>query len=219
MTNHHKSTNKRNAESSSEEPPKKKALVSSDNEAIESEEEHGATQHANINTTLYDDDNDASIHNLNLMIEDVVMASNDKIHRDENITTAVEGATAVDTTETAMTEEVETNAETTTATDTSNNRRCTETTAAATTNPYDAIKWRTVRNDGSNDSMIKLTGLKSLFSRQLPKMPRAYIARLVFDRRHESVAILSEKEELKDTDDEIIGGICFRIFEEMRFAE
>lgn len=86
-------------------------------------------------------------------------------------------------------------------------------------NPYDTIKWRTVRNDGKDDSMIKLTGLKSLFSRQLPKMPRVYIARLVFDRRHESVAILSEKEELKDTDDEIIGGICFRIFQEMRFAE
>jgi hypothetical protein len=40
------------------------------------------------------------------------------------------------------------------------------------------------------------------------EMPRSYIARLVFDRRHTSLAILSDNPELKDSDDEIIGGIC-----------
>lgn len=86
-------------------------------------------------------------------------------------------------------------------------------------NPYDKLKYVVVRNDGKPESMIKLVGLKSLFAKQLPKMPRAYIARLVFDRRHVSLAILSDDPAVKDSDEEIIGAICFRPFEEMRFAE
>lgn len=86
-------------------------------------------------------------------------------------------------------------------------------------NPYDKLKSIVVQNDGRPESMIKLVGLKSLFAKQLPKMPRAYIARLVFDRRHKSLAILSDDPAVKDSDEEIIGGICFRPFEEMRFAE
>lgn len=86
-------------------------------------------------------------------------------------------------------------------------------------NAYDDIKWLVVRNDGNPDFMIKLVGLKSLFSKQLPKMPKAYIARLVFDRRHTSLAILNDNPAVKDSDEEIIGGICYRAFEEMRFAE
>lgn len=85
-------------------------------------------------------------------------------------------------------------------------------------NDYDNLRWIVVRNDGRQESMIKLIGLKSLFAKQLPKMPRAYIARLVLDRRHTSLAILSDKPELKDSDEEIIGGICYRAFPEMRFA-
>jgi histone acetyltransferase len=87
------------------------------------------------------------------------------------------------------------------------------------TNTYNNLKWIIVRNDGKPDSMIKLVGLKSLFSKQLPKMPRAYIARLVFDRRHTSLAILNDNPAVKDSDDEIIGGICYRHFPDMRFAE
>ena len=86
-------------------------------------------------------------------------------------------------------------------------------------NAYDKLKWVVVENDGTPGNMIKLVGLKSLFAKQLPKMPRAYIARLVFDKRHISLAILSEDPAVKDSDEEIIGGICFRPFEEMRFAE
>eukprot|EP00977_Amphora_coffeiformis_P024681 scaffold16630_cov177-Amphora_coffeaeformis.AAC.14 len=93
------------------------------------------------------------------------------------------------------------------------------TAAAAKPNPYDELKYTIVRNDGKPESMIKLVGLKSLFAKQLPKMPRAYIARLVFDRRHTSLAILSDSPELEDSDEEIIGGICYRAFPEMRFAE
>ena len=84
---------------------------------------------------------------------------------------------------------------------------------------YDKLKWIVVRNDGKPESMIKLIGLKSLFAKQLPKMPRSYIARLVLDRRHTSLAILQDKPELKNTDDEIVGAICYRAFREMRFAE
>ena len=68
--------------------------------------------------------------------------------------------------------------------------------------------------------MIDIFGfLKSLFAKQLPKMPRTYIARLVFDRRHTSLAILSDDPATKDTDEEVIGSICYRAFPEMRFAE
>ena len=85
--------------------------------------------------------------------------------------------------------------------------------------PYDKLRWITVRNDGRPESMIQLIGLKSLFAKQLPKMPRAYIARLVLDRRHTSLAILSDNPALKNSDEEIIGGICYRAFETERFAE
>lgn len=60
--------------------------------------------------------------------------------------------------------------------------------------------------------MKMLIDLKNIFSRQLPKMPKEYIVKLVFDRNHESMVIL--KDETK-----VIGGICFRVFESERFAE
>jgi histone acetyltransferase len=89
----------------------------------------------------------------------------------------------------------------------------------APSNPYDNLRYCIVVNDGQHDSLVKLVGLKSLFAKQLPKMPRAYIARLVFDRRHTSLAILSDDPRHKGTDEEIVGAICYRGFREMRFAE
>lgn len=44
------------------------------------------------------------------------------------------------------------------------------------------IRTQVVLNDGTRDSMILLTGLKNIFQKQLPKMPKEYIARLVYDR-------------------------------------
>lgn len=44
------------------------------------------------------------------------------------------------------------------------------------------IEFRVFTNDGTRESMILLTGMKNLFQKQLPKMPREYIARLVYDR-------------------------------------
>ncbi|KAI1333022.1 histone acetyltransferase GCN5 [Xylariaceae sp. FL0255] len=74
------------------------------------------------------------------------------------------------------------------------------------------IEFRVVNNDGSNESSIILTGLKGLFQKQLPKMPKDYIARLVYDRTHLSLAIVKKPLE-------IIGGIAIREFRNRKFAE
>ena len=37
----------------------------------------------------------------------------------------------------------------------------------------------------------RLVGLKNVFTKQLPNMPKEYVARLVLDRRHRSVTISS----------------------------
>ncbi|OAA54173.1 histone acetyltransferase GCN5 [Niveomyces insectorum RCEF 264] len=74
------------------------------------------------------------------------------------------------------------------------------------------IAFRAVNNDGSRESTIILTGLKCLFQKQLPKMPKDYIARLVYDRTHVSVAMV--KPPLQ-----VVGGIAYRPFCDRRFAE
>jgi len=89
-------------------------------------------------------------------------------------------------------------------------------------NAYKEIKWAMVQNDlETNDptTLIRLIGLKTLFAKQLPKMPKEYIARLVLDPRHKSLAILSPDPAHAQTDDEIIGAICYRPYPDMRFAE
>jgi len=74
------------------------------------------------------------------------------------------------------------------------------------------IEFRVVNNDGQRESMIILTGLKCLFQKQLPKMPKDYIARLVYDRTHLSIAIVKSPLE-------VIGGITYREFRDHKFAE
>jgi histone acetyltransferase len=54
------------------------------------------------------------------------------------------------------------------------------------------IEFRVVNNDGRRESTIILTGLKCIFQKQLPKMPKDYIARLVYDRTHLSIAIVKK---------------------------
>lgn len=54
------------------------------------------------------------------------------------------------------------------------------------------IEFRVVNNDGERESTIILTGLKCIFQKQLPKMPKDYIARLVYDRTHLSIAIVKK---------------------------
>ncbi|KAF1803299.1 hypothetical protein FB192DRAFT_1277095 [Mucor lusitanicus] len=75
------------------------------------------------------------------------------------------------------------------------------------------IKTQVVLNDGARQSMILLTGLKNIFQKQLPKMPKEYIARLVYDsRNHRSIALIRSPHK-------VIGGICYRPFDEQEFAE
>lgn len=49
----------------------------------------------------------------------------------------------------------------------------------------------------------RLIALKNVFSKQLPNMPREYIARLVLDRNHRSVALAKGK-------CSALGGITYR---------
>lgn len=72
--------------------------------------------------------------------------------------------------------------------------------------------FHTLRNDGSLTMMRQLIDLKNIFAKQLPKMPKEYIVRLIFDRKHESIVI-------KDPKSKIFGGICYRVFPTVSLAE
>ncbi|KAH7112367.1 hypothetical protein EDB81DRAFT_848874 [Dactylonectria macrodidyma] len=74
------------------------------------------------------------------------------------------------------------------------------------------IEFRVVNNDGERESLIILSGLKCVFQQQLPEMPKSYIARLVYDRAHMSIAIV--KKPLA-----VVGGITYRPFKRRNFAE
>lgn len=73
------------------------------------------------------------------------------------------------------------------------------------------ITYKLFTNDGEDESMKALITLKEIFSKQLPKMPKEYIVRLVFDLNHYSLAILKCGK--------IIGGICYRPYFDQHFAE
>ncbi|KAJ1724876.1 histone acetyltransferase [Coemansia erecta] len=74
------------------------------------------------------------------------------------------------------------------------------------------IRFDVVYNDSRDESMRRLTELKNIFQKQLPKMPKEYIARLVYDRNHSSLAIVK-------ANGHVVGGITFRLFEQREFAE
>ncbi|KAH9892539.1 hypothetical protein C8Q73DRAFT_698473 [Cubamyces lactineus] len=74
------------------------------------------------------------------------------------------------------------------------------------------IKIVAVENDRQPRSSVILTGLKTLFQKQLPKMPREYIARLVFDSNSKCLAIIKRGYK-------VVGGICYRPFPHRGFAE
>lgn len=75
----------------------------------------------------------------------------------------------------------------------------------------DFLTFEIVTNDGSIDSLEKLLAAKNIFGKQLPKMPKDYIARLVFDRSHRAIIGLKEGR--------IVGSISFRPFFTQGFAE
>ncbi|KAG8987280.1 histone acetyltransferase [Tulasnella sp. JGI-2019a] len=74
------------------------------------------------------------------------------------------------------------------------------------------IRLVVVNNDGSPQNMILLTGLKCLFQRQLPVMPREYIARLVYDRNSEGMAVVRHGLH-------VVCGITYRPFPHRGFVE
>ncbi|KAJ2448996.1 histone acetyltransferase [Coemansia sp. RSA 2336] len=88
----------------------------------------------------------------------------------------------------------------------------TEEKTAAVEQQQGLIHFEVVYNDGEDVSMRRLTELKNIFQKQLPKMPKEYIARLVYDRNHSSLAIVK-------ANGHVVGGITFRLFEQRQFAE
>ena len=52
------------------------------------------------------------------------------------------------------------------------------------------------------ETLIWLVEMKNVFSHQLPKMPKTYVSRLVFDPKHRNLVLLKGGH--------VIGGICFR---------
>ncbi|SCU92359.1 LANO_0E00518g1_1 [Lachancea nothofagi CBS 11611] len=74
------------------------------------------------------------------------------------------------------------------------------------------IEFRVVNNDNTKENMMVLTGLKNIFQKQLPKMPKEYIARLVYDRSHLSMAVVRKPLT-------VVGGITYRPFDNREFAE
>jgi GNAT superfamily N-acetyltransferase len=121
---------------------------------------------------------------------------------------------------------------------------------------FSDVYCRVVSNDqctASAQDLVDLVNVRAVFSRQLPKMPRHYIVRLMFDKRHWSLCLKrrlahsSMRSEHRDTQnhtstsgsvgvtedhdrdgdetdfeacqDPVLGGICFRPFPELKFAE
>nr|BAP33937.1 histone acetyltransferase gcn5 [Polyandrocarpa misakiensis] len=66
-------------------------------------------------------------------------------------------------------------------------------------------------NSSSRQTLIWLVELQNVFSHQLPRMPREYITRLVFDPKHRTLALVKEGR--------VIGGVCFRMFPTQKFTE
>lgn len=78
------------------------------------------------------------------------------------------------------------------------------------------VKFDVVKNDGKRESLLMLLGLKNVFVKQLPNMPRPYVSRLVFDRKHESLALMKKNQK---GDFIVMGGCCYRPFHEQKLGE
>lgn len=63
----------------------------------------------------------------------------------------------------------------------------------------------------TNQVLIWLLGIKNVFSHQLPRMPREYITRLVFDPKHKCLVLVKDMR--------VIGGVCFHMFPSQGFTE
>ncbi|GKT21883.1 Histone acetyltransferase GCN5 like protein, partial [Aduncisulcus paluster] len=79
------------------------------------------------------------------------------------------------------------------------------------------IRFDTVGNslspDLSSRDLLLLLKIKDLFARSLPRMPKDYIARLVFDPNHQSLAVLYGDSDI------LLGSITYRPFFKSDFSE
>ncbi|KAJ6953756.1 hypothetical protein NC652_005477 [Populus alba x Populus x berolinensis] len=73
------------------------------------------------------------------------------------------------------------------------------------------LKFVCYSNDGIDEHMVWLIGLKNIFARQLPNMPREYIVRLLMDRSHKSVMVIRHNL--------VVGGITYRPYTSQKFGE
>ncbi|KAL1143094.1 hypothetical protein V6Z11_A11G138700 [Gossypium hirsutum] len=73
------------------------------------------------------------------------------------------------------------------------------------------LKFVCYSNDGVDEHMVWLIGLKNIFGRQLPNMPKEYIVRLVMDRSHKSVMVIRRNQ--------VVGGITYRPYVNQKFGE
>ncbi|CAI9107726.1 OLC1v1007160C1 [Oldenlandia corymbosa var. corymbosa] len=73
------------------------------------------------------------------------------------------------------------------------------------------LKFAFCSNDGTDEHMVWLIGLKNIFGRQLPNMPKEYIVRLVMDRSHKSVMVIRRNQ--------VVGGITYRPYKSQKFGE
>jgi histone acetyltransferase len=73
------------------------------------------------------------------------------------------------------------------------------------------LDFRVIRNDGSEQSLFWLLMARNLFHEQLMHMPEPYITRLVFNEHHQTIVLLQ--------DGTVVGGIAFRPFHDLNFAE
>ena len=75
----------------------------------------------------------------------------------------------------------------------------------------DIVDYETIKNDGKIETMKKLIDIKNIFARQLPKMPKEYIIRLIFDKKHECIVI--------KYNGKVFGGVCYCVFERTKMVE
>mmetsp|Transcript_60321 Transcript_60321/g.142118 ORF Transcript_60321/g.142118 Transcript_60321/m.142118 type:complete len:381 (+) Transcript_60321:219-1361(+) len=77
------------------------------------------------------------------------------------------------------------------------------------------LQFKAIVNDGSATNLRFLCELKEIFGTQLPKMPKEYIVRLVFDKKHKSVCAIKKI----NGSYKAIGGICYRPCADQRVGE
>lgn len=54
------------------------------------------------------------------------------------------------------------------------------------------VVWNTMARDQNEEKCAWLFQLQELFGAQLPKMPKEYITRIVFDPRHKSLVLVKK---------------------------